>query len=425
MRRVIALLHAAVASVIATTACSSSNPSDNLPDGFTELCKDGRLQWTRNVTGAPAYDSIEIRLMIGGADAIRDLAGKPCASATRKAECEARYAGARSTPSGEAVVVTTRGDAVDVTPVNMLSPSFFGTVDTPEEAAVLVARDPMPGGSVCELGGSMGYREVAGGYEIATVQRDTCSNDLSRQVMKVGPGGIEQRISTETLEKGDKPCAIEGRRPCVLAGETSAHASSGDAAGWLARAAYYEAASVPAFVHLARELAALDAPADLVARCEIAAREEMTHARAMIDLCEARGGGVLAPEVGPMRIRGAFEVAMDNAVEGCVNETFAAMRALYQSRAAVDADVRRAMAAIADDEAEHAQLSWDIAEWIEARLTTEERLAVDGARRAAMRSLLPGAHVDESSARLLGLPDASTAAAMSRALVASLSSLSA
>ncbi|MBS2033288.1 MAG: ferritin-like domain-containing protein, partial [Deltaproteobacteria bacterium] len=157
--------------------------------------------------------------------------------------------------------------------------------------------------------------------------------------------------------------------------------------GYLASMAALEAASVPAFRRLARELSALGAPEELCARARQAALEEIDHTRTMRALAEGRGGIVVAPELGPERLRSTRELAVENAVEGCVRETFGAALALWQSRAARDPELRQAFARIAEDEASHAELSWDVAAFLEERLTAEELEATQAARAAAIREL--------------------------------------
>ena len=67
---------------------------------------------------------------------------------------------------------------------------------------------------------------------------------------------------------------------------------------------------------------------------------------------------------------------MENAVEGCVHEAFAAAVALRQAARAEDPAVRDAMRAIASDEVAHAQLAWDVAAWIEGELDTAARARI-------------------------------------------------
>lgn len=101
-----------------------------------------------------------------------------------------------------------------------------------------------------------------------------------------------------------------------------------------------------------------------------------------------RFGRAPAPVVvGEHAPRSLFAMALENAVEGVVRETYGAAAALYRAEHAADPEVARALAEIADDECRHAELSWDLARWAETRLTAAERDAVRAAMREAAREL--------------------------------------
>ena len=80
-------------------------------------------------------------------------------------------------------------------------------------------------------------------------------------------------------------------------------------------------------------------------------------------------------------------VARENAVEGCVRETYGALLAAYQARAARDPRVREELAVIAADEARHAELSWDVHRWIMGRPSEDERATIRLAMSAAIAEL--------------------------------------
>jgi hypothetical protein len=107
-------------------------------------------------------------------------------------------------------------------------------------------------------------------------------------------------------------------------------------------------------------------------------------------------------------------VALDNAVEGCVRETYGALVAHHQAAHAQDEEIRALMRRIADDETRHAQLSWDIAAWAEAKLTRSERQHLGAARQAALAKLEREltASVDPALVEVAGMPDAASALAM-------------
>lgn len=163
---------------------------------------------------------------------------------------------------------------------------------------------------------------------------------------------------------------------------------SADALGrWLARMAHSEHASVVAFLALADELEAHEAPADLVTRCRAAARDEVAHAQSMARLARARGAAVPTPRFDRLEIRELVTIAVENAVEGCVRETWAALEASYQARAAGAPELRRAMEVIAVDETRHATLSHDIDRWLRSRLDEAAVARVERARRRAVVAL--------------------------------------
>jgi hypothetical protein len=212
---------------------------------------------------------------------------------------------------------------------------------------------------------------------------------------------------------------IGGRRPeGYRAGdEPSGDAPEDDAVrAWVAELARLEAASVPAFRRMARDLARLGAPRRLVRACERAAHDEVRHARASRVLARRRGARV-APVVlaGPphdgARPRSLEDVAVENAVEGCARETYGALVATWQARWARDPVVRAHFARVAHDETAHAALAWSIDAWARARLGRPARLRVDEARRRATSALLEevGEEPDPRLTRDFGLPRAGVA----------------
>lgn len=179
-------------------------------------------------------------------------------------------------------------------------------------------------------------------------------------------------------------------------------------AGWLETAARLEAGSVDAFVRLSRELRALGAPRSLIGAARTAAADEVRHARDVAALV-----GRPPPHVGGQKraLRTLEEVALENAVEGCVRETFGALVATYQARAAEDPRVREVFATIARDETEHAALALEVDAWARSRLSRRARARIERVRRREVRKLArevaiaPGREL----MRALGLPSAEVA----------------
>lgn len=150
--------------------------------------------------------------------------------------------------------------------------------------------------------------------------------------------------------------------------------------------------------------------------------DEIRHARTMTRLARKHGGDPRPPRIGRRCLRSLGAIARENAVEGCVRETYGALVAGWQAEHAQRLDVRRAMKRIYADETAHAELAWDVHAWITTKLSADERALVDAAMRRAFaeladaaRTALPDAWVVE-----LGLPRPPQARRLVRDLVASL-----
>lgn len=193
----------------------------------------------------------------------------------------------------------------------------------------------------------------------------------------------------------------EGRRPPGLVPPRRIDAP--DAVGrWLAHAAWLEAASIPAFIYLARELDHHGAPRGLARAALAAARDEIRHARVMRQIAERCGATVPAVDVALPTDRSLEQLAIENAIEGCVRETWGAVLALWQAHRAQTAELRAIYKEIADDEARHAALGWAIDAWVRTRLPADAHARIDAARERAIADLFEGQTSD--ALVLLGLP---------------------
>lgn len=189
-----------------------------------------------------------------------------------------------------------------------------------------------------------------------------------------------------------------------------------EAAERLARMAQLEAASVQAFAMLHDDLARHGAPPALLREILFAAGDEERHARDVRRVAEAMGAMVpTVPEL-PRRARTLEELAIQNAEEGCVVETFGAALAAAQAENALDPAVRTMMARIAEDELRHAALSWWLAEWLDAQLDDAGRARVAEARLVGMRAVEREVASAGAGVPALGLPDEAGA----RAILASM-----
>ena len=172
----------------------------------------------------------------------------------------------------------------------------------------------------------------------------------------------------------------------------------------LARQAYYEAASVVAFERLTFALEAAGAPRELVERSRAAAKDESRHASRFASLAIALGATPM-PLLYEATAPSLFDLAVENATEGCVRETFGALVTLHQAEHAETAEIRAAFASIAEDEAEHAALSWELRAWFDGQLTSEECARVQDAHISAVESARRDAlSAPDALGLALGLP---------------------
>jgi hypothetical protein len=210
-----------------------------------------------------------------------------------------------------------------------------------------------------------------------------------------------------------------GRRPPGL----STGRSRGPLLGrYFAEVAGREAASVDAFEILRRELANLGAPVRLLRAASRARADEVRHARLAASLARRHGGRPASFRVRRVALRSLERVAIENAVEGCVRETFGAAVAMYQAAAANDANVRHVMSSLANDEIRHAVLSWDVAAWAQKELSPEScaRLCdVQGDAVSSLRQELDREVPTELALRA-GVPRRAAAIHLFDALAASL-----
>ena len=220
----------ALALVALSVACSSGG----LPDGYTSLCSDaGVLTLARGFRPAAPVDFVGLRIEStspraasasdpiapGGAQQVAawsarfvDSQGTLCGTAKDKAKCEQAVAAVRelgttcqgltivprvaameapSIPQGTCetqYLLYTRGDEVGLVRNAREAIAFFGPIDSGEEAAY-VAR---AGGETLSCSGptgsGAGYASVAGGYNVATGQRD-CDGNESGRIVQIATNG--------------------------------------------------------------------------------------------------------------------------------------------------------------------------------------------------------------------------------------------
>jgi hypothetical protein len=229
-------------------------------------------------------------------------------------------------------------------------------------------------------------REVEGGWEVVATRMtmDCDPIETTTYLLQVDRDGTITELHSEVTESTPGVCV--GRRPPGL--DVEGGAAGVDPVGaFFSEIAHLEASAVFAFRILAHELHAHGAPLSLVRAARDAADDEVRHAESMTRIARRFGAEPARVRVRPRPIRTLYEIALDNACEGCVRETFGALVGTHQAAAATDPEIAAALRMIAEDETRHAALSWAIAEWVEGRLTEDERAHVRAARARAVVAL--------------------------------------
>lgn len=197
------------------------------------------------------------------------------------------------------------------------------------------------------------------------------------------------------------PCAVDGRRYTDL--DDSSAPRAHDVASYLARMAFFEAASVDSFTLLRDELTKHGAPRALVAACTTARNDEIRHARMASRLARRHGGAVLAPpDLAASGARALEEIAIENAVEGCVRETFGVLVGMWQAEHAPTKELRAFFAKLAHDESRHAALALRVDAWVRTRLDAAAIARLDAAHARALAELEASLATEPVSG--LGLP---------------------
>jgi hypothetical protein len=296
-------------------------------------------------------------------------------------------------------------------------------IDTPAKAVLAVWASPyhflapgtyQPQWLDSEVAGTATVRAVKDGFEVAAVRvahgdcqykaKDGPSRTVSswRVALRVDATGKLKETSSMKLPNDTEYCGGMGRRPENF---VDARGDGMALESYLQRALHLEAESVRAFERIARELEAHGAPAELIDGAKLAASQERDHAARCAELLGL--DAVIARDELP--VRGVFELALDNAREGCVVESFGALANAVQARDAATPELRAYFAAIAADELDHAALAHAIANWLDARLSPDERVAVRAAKLDAREQLDHAIAAFDELPGELGIPRTTTA----------------
>jgi hypothetical protein len=430
--RSLSKLQSLFAAALGVTACGAGSVDRS---ALTEdTCTGATYDPLAGVTPATPVDYMELRETFGvttNPPTVVSKSGTVCATATDPATCNTKLAavsnpgGWQLAPSGglsptiTEYLVYTRGDEVGtITSFDALA-TFLAPIDDVHDAALLVSQNPTTHFTI--VCGPNSGGAVAGGFEVVAETGDTCGKGthLDEDLVSVSSSGDVTVRQSVVIQQGDPNC-VSGRRPEGLV--PAARKCDDPVGAFFAECAHLEAASVLAFERLARELRAHGAPARLVRAADRSRLDEIRHAKVTTALARRYGAEPEAVVVEDRGVRTLFEIALENAVEGCVRETYGALVAMHQTKHAKDARVAAAMRRIARDETHHAALAWDIAEWIEPRLTPDERKRMAAARAAAsmtMRRQL-SSPIAPDLERHAGLPNADQGLALFDAIAPSL-----
>ncbi len=187
---------------------------------------------------------------------------------------------------------------------------------------------------------------------------------------------------------------------------------------WLAEASHAESGSWMALRAVVRELKAHDAPPELVSSARAASASALNNAAMLETLALRWGVRPRQPKVVSIAVRSLESLAVENASQGCVRETWSALEARYQSLAARDPVIRRTMDRVACDGLRHAEFSWAVDAWARRRLERAARDRVERARVQAVQDLLSALSIERERELCVeaGLPTVATARGLARAL---------
>jgi hypothetical protein len=280
---------------------------------------------------------------------------------------------------------------------------LLGSIDSVDDALLLVNSAGYD--LSCNDAAATSVRQIQDGYEVyATKMTETCTPiRTTRYHLRVSQAGELSVLGSITLRLQENACT--GRKPAGLRSQSLARGRDklGD---YLAHSAHLEAASVIAFERLACELNAHSAPLELVDQAITARGDEVRHTEMMAQLARYYRGAPVKASVETLAVRPLEDIALENAVEGCVRETYGALVGGYQAYHARDPALRSAMYQIAEDEARHAALSHRVQRWILPQLDAAARARVAHAQQRAVFELAAevATPIDDELRLVAGLP---------------------
>ncbi len=386
--------------VLATLAATASGCGGIDTSGYAAIaCAPGdyRPDYLSGLAPAQPYDYVELRRRESFGESpfteVLQRSGEACSGASDREACLAELAALEPTEGfrigqcvdlcEEFLFVLTRGDAVELVSSAEAALALLGPIDTPTEA---VLRAGMAEYRVaCDDPERGGVRAAGDAYEVLATRLTASCDPVETTLYRLGvsAGGDVTELESEVIESESGVCI--GRRPSCLVRRRARGTTPVGA--YLASAAHLESAAAIAFGELARELAHHGAPPGLVARARRSESEERRHTIVMRSLARRFGGRPIRARAASRAPRSLEEIALHNASEGCVRESFGALVGLWQAQAASDPALRAVMQRIARDELRHAELSLDLDRWARARLGRRCASGLDDARREATAEL--------------------------------------
>lgn len=283
---------------------------------------------------------------------------------------------------------------------------FLGPIDTATETElVLRARgyNESNVGSRFVCGAFSAYEQncliIADDYPYVPGGNNCAHAEGTRTLLCVDAGGGAFETEDHYTVYGE---CLGGRRPAGLlpfaplrATKSSKVVQGDECALNSSRAAYFvrlyqlESAAVVAFSHLALELEEHGAPARLAQGARDAAQDEVRHAYLACERATQWGARLPLPkiQVAKRKPRSLLEMALENAEEGYVRESFGAAQALLRAKRATEPADQSFWSEIAADELRHAEFSRDLGEWLKTRLTAAQNKQVSRARAHAYDTL--------------------------------------
>lgn len=143
------------------------------------------------------------------------------------------------------------------------------------------------------------------------------------------------------------------------------------AAGYWAKVAMMEHASVASFSRFSLELMSVGASPELLALAHQAALDEVRHTQISLDIANQFSMTTFTPGAFPISNKAADfafgdmeKIASAAALEACIEETLAAAVVLYQAEHMGDVRQQILLRAVALDEANHAAFAWRAVQWM-------------------------------------------------------------